>query len=693
MKATEARLLTFLHRSAQFLIPIYQRTYNWPAKQCEQLWEDILRAGQDDAVDGHFIGSMVYVERGLYSHSAIPQLLVIDGQQRLTTVSLIITALSRAIGEKPAIEGMSARKLANYYLLNAEEDGDLRFKLLLTRSDRETLQKLIEGKTLPETASERVEQNYRLFEDKLRRSGDDVHTAVYRGLSKLIIVDIALDRDRDNPQLIFESLNSTGLDLSQADLIRNYVLMGLEPKVQQTLYEEHWFPMEQGFGQQYTQQFDRFMRDYLTVKTGTIPRTQEVYEAFKKFTRTRATPIGEIIADVHRYAEYFTAFALERERDKDLLRAFQDLNELKVDVAYPLLLEMYHDYREGALERDELLQSVRLVESYVFRRAVCEIPTNSLNKTFATLSRELKKDRYLESLKAALLRLSSYRRYPDDEEFKRGLMVRDLYNTRSRNYWLRRLENHQRKERVNVEEYTIEHIMPQNENLSAAWRAELGENWKSVHATYLHTLGNLTLTGYNPELSDRSFAEKRDMDGGFRDSPLRLNKGLGQVDRWGEAAIRQRAEQLAALAAEVWPAPVLPQEVMDQYRRAVEKSTYALDDHQYLAGGPVRELFDHFRNQVLSLDPAVREVILKLYIAYKLDTNFVDVVPQAGRLRLSLNMRFDEVDDPQGLCKDVTGMGRWGNGDVEVGLSSMDQLPYVMALVRQAFEKQLEGEA
>lgn len=689
MKATEAKLLSYLQKSCQFIIPIYQRTYSWTIKQCDQLWRDILRAGSDDSVTGHFLGSVVYVEKGLYSVSSIPQLLVIDGQQRLTTVSLLITALSRVLEEGQMVEGINSRKLINYYLLNAEEEGDLRHKLLLTQTDCDTLTRIVENKPLPANHSLRMEENFTFFREQLRKSANELDV-IYKGLSKLLIVDIALNREHDNPQLIFESLNSTGLDLSQADLIRNFVLMGLEPNAQRALYETYWYPMERSFGQaDYSRHFDRFMRDYLTVKTGTIPNIQEVYAAFKQYvSRKGVGSVNEIVADIYRYSVYFVAIALGGEDDKALADAFSDINTLKVDVAYPFLLELYDDYATALLQKTDFLQILRLVESYVFRRAVCGIPTNSLNKTFANLAREAQKARYLESLQAAFQLMTSYRRFPDDEEFTRELYVKDLYNFRTRNYWLRRLENHGRKERVNVEEYTIEHIMPQNENLSAAWRADLGPAWQTVQTQYLHTLGNLTLTGYNAELSDRPFSEKRDMAGGFAESPLRLNKGLGKIEAWNATTIQQRAANLAKLATDVWIAPNVPDDLLEAYRPKQNQLTYTIADHPHLHG-PMLDLFEQFRKQVLNLDAAVTEEILKLYIAYKATTNFVDVVPQARRLRLSLNLRFAEVNDPQGLCKDVSNLGRWGNGDVEVGLSTPEELPYVMGLVKQALDQQL----
>ena len=623
---------------------------------------------------------------------------MIDGQQRLTTVMLILEALAQCLGDSEPVDGFSPRKLRSYYLLNPLEEGKRGFKLLLTQTDKQSLLALLHQKPQPTEPSLRITENFAFFKEQMRAIGDNL-TPLCHGLAKLMIVDVALSRDQDNPQLIFESMNSTGRELTQADLIRNFVLMGLEPTLQTQLYEDHWWPMEVAFGQKaYSKHFDSFMRHYLTLRTGEIPNVRAVYEAFKAHANSpevAAAGVEALVAEVHAYARHYCAMALDQEPDKQLALAFRDLRDLKVDVAFPFLLELYHDYVEGPLDKDDLAGAVRFVEAYVFRRAVCGIPTNSLNKTFATFGRFVRKDRYLESIKAHLLTIRSYRRFPDDEEFKRDLEIRDLYNFPRRSYWLRRLENHGRKERVPVDEYTIEHIMPQNENLSAKWRNALGSEWQRVQATWLHTLGNLTLTGYNAEYSDRPFAEKRDMSGGFRQSPLRLNEDLKSLATWDEAAIQTRATRLAEQVTKVWAQPELPAEVLETYRRKTERpASYTLADHPNLAdGSPMRSLFDAFRKEVVALDPCVTEEVLKLYVAYKAETNFVDVVPQKSRLRLSLNLPFHELNDPRGFAKDVTGIGRWGNGDAEVGMTEVDELSYVMGLVRQAFEKQMgDGE-
>ncbi|MBP6367032.1 MAG: DUF262 domain-containing protein [Nitrosomonas sp.] len=697
MKATEAKLLDFLKKSPQFVIPIYQRTYSWTEKECRQLWEDVVRCGRNDHIPVHFIGSIVYVESGLSQVTHQAPLLVIDGQQRLTTVSLLLTALAEAVGETEPFEGFSQRKIRNYFLLNPEEIGERHFKLLLSQTDKDTLTALVGKHPQPDNHSLRVSENYAAFQKWIKSDVVNLPT-LCKGLAKLVVVDIALNRDQDNPQLIFESMNSTGKELSQADLIRNFILMGLEPALQTRLYEQFWRPIEMDFGQEaYGTHFDGFMRHYLTVMSGEIPNTNAVYEAFKTHARERRagavsddSHVEMLVSTIRDYSRYFCAMGLGKEIDHELSRAFHDLRELKVDVAYPFLLELYRDYATQYLSKSDFVSAVRWVEAYVFRRAVCAIPTNSMNKTFATFSKALKKDRYLESIAAHFLLLPSYRRFPSDDEYVRDIQTRDLYNFRSRSYWLRRFENHGRKEVVPVDEYTVEHILPQNENLNTAWQESLGAEWKRIQQTWLHTLGNLTLTGYNSEYSDRPFIVKRDMDGGFSQSPLKVNQGLGQVHVWDESAIIERAKRLAKLAVQVWESPKLDDAILAAYRpRAEPSSNYTIDDHPHLITPAMLSLFEAFRKEVLALDPCVSEEFLKLYVAYKAETNFVDIVPQAKRLRLSLNMSFAEISDPKGLCKDVTRLGRWGNGDVEVGLSSLEELPYVIGLVRQALEKQL----
>ena len=322
--------------------------------------------------------------------------------------------------------------------------------------------------------------------------------------------------------------------------------------------------------------------------------------------------------------------------------------------------------------------------------------TNSMNRTFQSFAKTIQEDKYMESIHAQFQRLPSYRRFPKNEEFMRRLKERDLYNFRNRStYWLRRLENHDRKEFVQVGEYTIEHIMPQNEALAAEWQEALGEDWQEVQDTWLHTLGNLTLTGYNTEYSDRPFPEKRDMQGGFRESPLRVNQGLAEMDTWNEETIRGRAERLAKIAVQVWPAPSPSEETLNAYDMNApgNPASYTIQDHPFLAdGSAARGLFDNLRQEILALDPCITEEFFKPYIAYKAETNFCDVAAQMRQLKLWLNLPFKELHDPQGLARDMTNIGHAGNGDVEITLNELRQLPYVMGLIRQSFENQMAEE-
>lgn len=688
MKAQDLQFTQLLEGSKQFIIPIFQRTYSWERSHCEQLWSDILRVGGNADVNSHFIGSAVYIPEQDTS-AAISRWLVIDGQQRITTITLLLLALKRRLEKEGTEEPVSPALIEDYYLKNRYGKGELGYKMLLTRTDKDTLIALLDGKEPQQPLSQRICDNFLFFAERMATANLGV---VYQGIQKLMIVDVRLQQGLDNPQMIFESMNSTGKALTQADLIRNFVLMGLPHDLQTRLYNDYWRPMEVAFGaESYIQEFDEFMRYFLVIQTGNHRiRRDEVYDEFKGYSLKH--DVESLLTTLVEFAGYYCAIALGKEHDPVLATAFQDIRELRADVCYPLLMEVYQDFKNHVISKEEFVTVIYLVESYVFRRAICDVPTNSLRQTFATFSRRLKKDRYVESVKAAFLLLPSYRRFPSNEEFERQIQVRNLYAFNRRSYWLRRFENFGRKERVQVQDYTIEHIMPQNEKLSEAWKVDLGEDWERVHKQYLHTLGNLTLTGYNSEYSDNPFKDKRDRDGGFRHSPLKLNRGLAECEAWNEDAIKTRAQRLAGEASVIWPAPQLPEDILAAYRSKEKASTpsdYTLAEHPYLTSGKGKELFDAFRVEVLALDECVREEILKLYVAYKAETNFVDIVPQAKRLRLSINISFAEIDDPRGLCKDVTYLGRWGNGDVEVGLEKLEDLPYIMGLIRQALERQL----
>ncbi len=693
MKANDASFLSLLKQSLQFVVPIYQRAYSWTERECGQLWDDILRTGKDDDMKSHFIGSIVYIQDGIYRATKMSQLLVIDGQQRLTTIMLILEALAKHIEGNEPKKGIELR---HDYLLNHLEVGESRFKLLLTETDKDSLLAILEQKSLPDNHSHRIKENFKLFKKWVGKLDSTKISSLHNGLEKLTIVDISLDRSHDNPQLIFESMNSTGRDLSQADLIRNFVLMGLEPEKQKNLYKEHWRPMENAFGQKaINTDFDSYMRYYLTFRTGVLPRVKKVYEAFKayaNFSGKLKNDVDALVKDIHTYANYYCAMALDQEHDDKLALVFRDLRGLKVNASFPFLLKLYGDYKNEHLSKEDFIKAVRLVEAYVFRRAVCEFPTKSLPKVFENIGYTLKENCDIQSIEELFFGLRTYRRFPRDDEFKNALRTRELYNNPKRcKYLLRRLENYGRKEPVPVHEYTIEHIMPQNENLSSQWRKALGKEWEKIQKDYLHTLGNLTLTGYNSEYSDHFFLEKRDMEGGFKESPLRLNKGLGKLDTWNEETIKQRAEELANKAVQVWRLPA--GNVLDDNGTEGSNAIYeyrAVEDYKFLAtGSPTRLLFDEIQKAVLALDPGIDRKFHTRYVSFDAETRIVDLVPLKKCLRLYINVPFHELNDPRGIGIDVTNRHTYGVGDVRVNLDDLDDVRYVMSLVNQAFENQI----
>ncbi len=399
MKADAIKLLDFIGKSQekQFVIPIYQRVYSWEKEQCKQLWDDIIKTGGNDQIEGHFIGSIVFVHDGIYTTN-YNELLIIDGQQRLTTITLLLIALRNYLNDEDEfLEKFSRQKIQNRYLINSYEKGDKKFRLILSEPDRDTLLSLIdENKRKPSEPSLKIVENFKLFEKWIRENTDELET-IFKGLDKLMVVEISLERGKDNPQLIFESMNSTGKDLTQTDLIRNYILMGLEPEKQEIFYKKYWRAMEEDFKQNETL-LNQFVRHYLTIKTREIPNINKVYEAFKDYQQKKGTEIEVLLQDLQKYCKYFCQIAFKKEADKDLNKALSFLVDLEMDVIYPLLLELYSDYSDKVLSNADFISIIYLIESYICRRAVCGLGTNSLNKIFPSFTKKIDKKQYLKSV-------------------------------------------------------------------------------------------------------------------------------------------------------------------------------------------------------------------------------------------------------------------------------------------------------
>ncbi len=561
MKAGEATLQKILNTSRQFIIPIFQRNFSWEKKQFKQLWTDIQRASKFTRERTHFIGSIVYIDMGTPAGRP-QQLMLIDGQQRLTTLSLLLCALKRYV-QKNDVETnlIKTKKIDNQFLLNSDETDDDKYKLLLNAQDRETYIKLLEQTEFTvNTPSKRIMNCYEYFYQQIEKCADDLNS-IFLGILNLSLVAISLDKDKDNPQLIFESMNSTGKDLAQSDLLRNYLLMDLSTKEQNRLYTTYWKPMEDAFGQYaYLEKFDYFIRDFLTIKqnNGRICKVNDVYEQFKRYYIEQNLTKEDILKEIFMYAKYYAAIELDREKDKDLHMYWHQIRMIDCHVAYPFFLQLYHDYEQKNLAKEDFILIIKTTISYIVRRAICEIPTNSLNKTFAVFYNKINKQDYVNSVLKEYILKTAYRAFPTDYEVREKLQTKDIYHFRLKNYLLEMLENYYHKEPIDIvrDNYTIEHIMPQSPELNMTWQKMLGENWREVQKIYLHTLGNLTLTGYNSEMGNKSFEEKLNGENGFKHSHLKLNQYVASCEAWNKKSIQQRTSLLTDLILKIWSYPV-----------------------------------------------------------------------------------------------------------------------------------------
>lgn len=566
LQAGETTLNKLLNTSRQFIVPIFQRNYSWQKNQYEQLWFDILRASKFKEKQNHFIGSIVYIDMGTPAGRP-QQLLLIDGQQRLTTISILLCAIKDYV-QKFNLETklINLAKIKNQFLYNSDEIDEDRYKLLLNVQDKETYIKLIDNTifTVNKPATNIIkcyEFFYERIEDFIKQHGQI--DEIYAGIFKLSLVSISLDKDSDNPQMIFESMNSTGKDLSQTDLLRNYLLMDLTPEKQTRLYKTYWKPMEELFGEDIykndVNKFDYFIRDFLTLKsdTGHICKINNVYENFKRYYLDNNCEKFVVLKDLFTYAKYYACIDLLQEKDDELKLYWQEFKKLDSHVVYPFLLKLYDDYSCQILIKEDFKKILQVVISYLWRRAICEIPTNSLSKTFATLYQAVDKDDYVNSVIKAFVFKSSYKRFPSDYEVREKLQTKDIYHFRLRKYLLEALENYYHKEPIdlNTANYTIEHIMPQNIEHNLSWQQMLGEDWQEVHSLYLHTLGNLTITGYNAEMSNKSFGEKVNGESGFKHSHLKLNESIAQCDVWNKKAIQRRTNILTDIILKIWKYP------------------------------------------------------------------------------------------------------------------------------------------
>ena len=691
MKATHRFFPQIINGASQFVIPVFQRDYSWSEENCRQLWKDVLAIAEAPGERGHFIGSVVYIQSG-DSSAGFTRWLLIDGQQRVTTLTLLLTALRdhiRATGWTGSEDGPTPKRIEAYFLRNVQEEGEREIKLKLRRHDHDTLQALIGGSESPPDPSAQVRDNYELFRDLLQEADPEL---VYQGVNRLLVVDVTLERGVDDPQLIFESLNSTGVDLSPSDLIRNFILMSLPEREQTRLYEVYWSRIEALFrGSERV--FDNFIRDYLALRfrPAKLERSDRIYAAFRRaFANIGHEPeaLEEFLKELLRRARQYASFAVEGGTD-ERARAFASLRRLG-DVPAILVMRLLETHESnGTLSAEELLEAVRLQESYLLRRAVIGAQTRGYGLEFAKLAYRIDEDRPLASLKAAMARLPAAYSFPEDAEYERALLEGDLYHKRVCFHLLEALENWGSKERSDTSGYSIEHILPQNEKLPEAWRTMLGEEWRQVQKTWLHRLGNLTLTGYNSTYSDKPFHEKQTIPKGFKESSVRLNQDVRDMPRWTADEIRERGRRLTRRALEIWPhldadpKLIRAMETAELEARAARRGIDEVEMTPKAA-----ELFSALRDRLRSAFPDAIEMAETRSVSYHDPEFFLEVIPRKHGLSLLISIEYNEVMEPDGFAQDASEYTFVVNssyqGGVLINLRDETQVDRAVAIADQA---------
>ena len=612
MKANELNLAKFLGQSkTRYVIPVYQRNYDWKKKHCEQLLDDVIECGVDDKVDAHFIGSIVFIHDDIYTASQITELTIIDGQQRLTSITLIwlvIYRLAQKLDRKELVDDVYET-----YLVNRRDAEKL--KLKSTSRDAEMLRTLIENEGNGQHLDySRLKENYEYFSSRISEDNLD---AIIRGLYKLMFVEISLEREKDNPQRIFESLNSTGLDLSQADLIRNYILMGLRHEDQQRIYSQYWQTIERLARKEDTKEsrVSDFIRDFLIFRNKRVPNKREVYQVFKKtFEQQNLEMLEPVLNDLKKYVNYYNKLLnVENEPDPDIRQQLKNINRLEINVSYPFLLQVYDDFAADTLRKHEFIKVLSLIESFVWRRFIVNVASPRLTDIFMRLYEGIDANDYYDSLAKVLVQKKGVQRYPKDSEVYAALRERDVYNTRYRSFLLERLENFQNNEPVRIEDnpsITVEHIFPQNP--VEDWRTEnSAKDFQELSEVYLHTLANLTLSGNNGSLGNRTFREKRDLpEKGYRDSRLYLNRSLSKTESWGMAELNNRHKSLATRFLQIWPYPNVRVDVLDYEEVNIfdaedptgRKLEYAIFLQEKLSCTEIMDLYVTVFQRLFSLD-------------------------------------------------------------------------------------------
>lgn len=618
MKATETKVDDFLaSNKTQFVIPVYQRNYDWTTGQCKQLLDDILEAGNHKKINAHFIGSIVYVHDDVYTSSRIKELTIIDGQQRLTTLTLIYLSLYQ-LARKIKNKGLES-EINETYLINKFAPEEEKLKLRPTENNDKALKYLLRDHKDEEYLDfSKLIDNFNYFRGRI---SEENYLVVLKGLAKLMFVEVSLDREKDDPQRIFESLNSTGLELTQADLIRNYILMGLNRKDQDKIYQNYWEIIEKLAKEEASNssKVSEFIRDYITLKNSNIPNKGKVYLEFKnKYPTSSLEELESVLSQIKVLVQHYNKLLNPKnESDKDLSKQLGYIAKLEINVAYPFLMKVYDDYSKKIIDKLTFLSILELIQSFTWRRFILGLPTNALNKIFMNLYEKVSHKTYLFSIQKSLLQRTGVQRFPRNAEIFDTLRIKDVYNIKSKNrtYLLERLENYENKEIVLIEEnsdITIEHIFPQNPD--AKWKLNLGaDDYNFIKENYLNTIANLTLSGNNGKLGNRPFVDKRDLpDAGYKDSRLWLNKYLATLDQWGKREIEERYSLLFERFKKIWTIPNIEIEedlesdeinIFDAEDPKGKKLEYAIFFDQKIEVTQVAKLYFEIFKQLFELQP------------------------------------------------------------------------------------------
>lgn len=702
MRANETRLNKLLAEpDKQFSVPIYQRRYSWTEKQCTTLWEDIIKLSDKEGNAGHFIGSIVcYQQNDEDMPGEIKVKVVIDGQQRLTTLSLIMLAMIRSY-EHLGEEGKRiASSIKRQYILNEEYSGENKYKLVPTYEDKETYFAIVnEREQELKTPSTQMLDNFNLFCEFLS-DDEELLKKIYSGINRLDLVYIVLTKNQDNPQLIFESMNSTGLGLSQGDLLRNFLLLDMAAKEQEELYNSYWKPIEQDFGNNYASKFDYFLRDYLTMLESKTVKMGTEYEEYKEYFSDKGLSKEEMLKDLRKYSKFYTKIYNCEDIDEDLNQLWKELKVQQVDVANPFLMQVYNDYANDELSKQDFIDIIKTINSYVYRRYICGIPTNSLNKTFAVLYNSVEKENYKISVIATLMLLEGYKEFPDDEEFKESFATKNIYTTRLKNYTLEKLENdnHLNGIKIDGKDISIEHILPETENLKPYWREVLGDNWKELQKDNMHRIGNLTLTKgvYNSKMSDLPFDKKIKVPGGIRDSHYRLSDDIVDKEKWDVEEIEKRSMRLANQAINIWKYPDLTEDELKPYKNIYrhEKENYENMDHLPKMIEKIANIFNRLDSDIQNLDENVVKSINKHYIAYKYDyINFAEIIIYKWSITVILDIPPELLQDEKQLSENISDKGSWGTGNVRIKIQDDNNYEYILDLIRQSFDNEKNSNA